>query len=49
MFWEITGQGEWELSLRFTVERLSACKPEKEKNLENFIDIGVAVSIKLSP
>ena len=39
MFWEITGQGEWKWSLRFTVERLSACKSEKEKKMEDFFDI----------
>jgi len=39
MFWEMTVQAKGELSLRFTVERLSGRKPKKEKNLEDFIDI----------
>ena len=39
MFWEITGQVEWELSLRLTFECLSVCKAEKDKKLEDFINI----------
>ncbi len=32
-------KGEWELSLRCTVERFSACKPENHKKMGDFIDI----------
>ena len=39
MLWEITGQDDWELSLRLSVERLSACKPEKKKKMDDFINI----------
>jgi len=36
----ITGfDHELELSSRFIVERLSVCKPEKERNFEDLIDI----------